>query len=44
MEELTQIRDGVRALCARFPGEYWREKDRARTYPGEFVRALTEAG
>jgi alkylation response protein AidB-like acyl-CoA dehydrogenase len=44
MEELTQIRDGVRALCARFPGEYWREKDRTRTYPGEFVRALTEAG
>jgi acyl-CoA dehydrogenase len=44
MEEITAIRDGVRALCARFPGEYWREKDRARTYPGEFVAALTEAG
>ena len=23
-----QIRDAVRALCARFPGEYWRRKDR----------------
>jgi acyl-CoA dehydrogenase len=42
--EITAIRDGVRALCARFPGEYWRAKDRERAYPGEFVRALTEAG
>jgi alkylation response protein AidB-like acyl-CoA dehydrogenase len=44
MDEITQIREGVRALCARFPGEYWREKDRSRAYPGEFVAALTEAG
>jgi hypothetical protein len=42
--ELDDIRDGVRALCARFPGEYWRQKDRERAYPGEFVAALTEAG
>jgi acyl-CoA dehydrogenase len=38
------IRDGVRALCAKFPGEYWRALDRERAYPTEFVRALTEAG
>ena len=38
------IRRGVRALCARFPGAYWRERDRAREYPTAFVRALTEAG
>jgi acyl-CoA dehydrogenase len=43
-EDLRSIRDGVRALCQRFPGEYWREKDRERAYPTEFVRALTEAG
>ncbi len=42
--DITAIRDGVRALCARFPGEYWRAKDRERAYPGEFVQALTEAG
>ena len=42
--EIQQIRDAVRALCVRFPGEYWREKDRARAYPSEFVQALTEAG
>ena len=38
------IREGVRALCARFPGDYWRDLDRERAYPTEFVRALTEAG
>ncbi len=38
------IREGVRALCARFPGEYWRDLDRERAYPTSFVRALTEAG
>ncbi len=39
-----EIRDAVAALCRDFPGEYWREKDRERAYPGEFVKALTEAG
>ncbi|MBV9522079.1 MAG: acyl-CoA/acyl-ACP dehydrogenase [Alphaproteobacteria bacterium] len=42
--ETAAIREGVRGLCARFPGEYWRAKDRERAYPGEFVQALTEAG
>ncbi len=43
-EELQEIRDAVGRLCAGFPGEYWRELDRAREYPTAFVRALTEAG
>ena len=42
--EIEAIRQSVRALCAGYPGEYWREKDRERAYPTEFVRALTEAG
>ncbi len=42
--EIQTIRDAVRALCADFPGEYWRELDRERTYPTEFVRTLTENG
>jgi acyl-CoA dehydrogenase len=42
--EFADIREGVRALCAKFPGEYWRGLDRERTYPTEFVAALTEAG
>jgi len=43
-EELTTIRRAVRALCAEFPGPYWREKDANREYPAEFVNALTRAG
>lgn len=43
-EDLHDIRRAVQALCADFPGEYWREKDRERAYPGEFVDALTRAG
>src|SRR5215471_2928118 len=43
-DDLAQIRASVRALCSRFPGEYWRALDRDRTYPTAFVQALTEAG
>ena len=43
-EDQQEIRDAVAKLCAGFPGEYWRELDRERRYPTEFVRALTEAG
>jgi acyl-CoA dehydrogenase len=42
--ELAPIREAVRALCADFPGEYWRKLDRERGYPVEFVQALTKAG
>ena len=38
------IRAGVQRLCEQFPGAYWREKDEQRSYPVEFVHALTEAG
>ena len=37
------IRQPLRALCAGFPGEYWRALDREREYPTAFVEALTEA-
>ncbi len=43
-DNLAEIRASVRALCAPFPGEYWRKLDRERDYPTEFVAALTEAG
>ena len=39
-----EIRDAVARLCARFPGDYWRARDRDMSYPSEFVSALTEAG
>ncbi len=42
--EYGDIRAGVQRLCEQFPGAYWREKDEQRSYPVEFVDALTEAG
>jgi len=42
--DFTPIRAAVRALCADFPGEYWRALDRERAYPEQFVTALTKAG
>ena len=41
--ELGEIRTAVRALCSRFPGEYWRALEPDR-YPEEFVVALTADG
>jgi hydroxymethylpyrimidine pyrophosphatase-like HAD family hydrolase len=42
--DLAEIRRSVRALCDAFPGAYWREADRERAYPTDFVAALTQAG
>jgi len=43
-EDHKEIRESVRKLCERFPGEYWRKLDAQRAYPAEFVKALTQAG
>ncbi|MDA1091100.1 MAG: acyl-CoA/acyl-ACP dehydrogenase [Proteobacteria bacterium] len=43
-ETHPEIRDAVRALCKGFPGEYWRQCDRDRAYPTDFVGALSDAG
>ena len=42
--EHDDIRDAVIRLCQNFPDDYWRTLDRARAYPADFVRALTDAG
>ncbi|ALA20195.1 MULTISPECIES: acyl-CoA dehydrogenase family protein [unclassified Chelatococcus] len=42
--DLEPVRATTRALCAKFPGEYWRRLDRERAYPTEFVTAMAEAG
>ncbi len=44
MHDYTAIREEVAKLCAGYPGEYWRAKDKVREYPSEFVAALGEAG
>ena len=42
--DLDALRARTRALCAGFPDDYWRETDRDRRYPQEFVDTLTAAG
>ena len=42
--QYEEIRAGVRALCAGFPPEYFRDIDARRAYPEAFVDALTRAG
>lgn len=43
-EEIAEIRRSVAALCERFGDIYWRELDRERKYPSDFVNAMTESG
>jgi acyl-CoA dehydrogenase len=43
-EDHLAIRGAVRELCSAYPSAYWRDLDRQRGYPTEFVKALTEAG
>ena len=42
--EYPDIRAAVGEICAGFGDPYWRELDRVRGYPTEFVDALTKAG
>lgn len=41
---LNELREGVRAVCKRFDGEYWRNLDEVDGYPTEFVTEITKAG
>ena len=38
------VRDAIRSLVAQLPGDYFRRVDKEKSYPEEFVRALTDAG
>ncbi len=44
MEELQEIRNALVRLCQQFPNSYWRELDRTRGYPDDFIRVLTDEG
>jgi alkylation response protein AidB-like acyl-CoA dehydrogenase len=43
-DQYSDIRAAIAQLCERFPGSYWRDLDRRRAYPQEFVTALADAG
>src|SRR5215469_18529161 len=39
-----EIVNGVRALCQRFPDEYWRGQDTRHEFPHDFYKAVADAG
>ncbi len=43
-DDLIQIRDAVRRLCASFGEDYWKDLDSTHEYPTEFVQKLTSEG
>ena len=42
--EHAPIRAAIRAICARFPDDYWAEADATHTFPWAFYDALAEGG
>ena len=42
--EQEAIRDAVQKICARFPDDYWLNKDKQGGFPEDFHRAFAEAG
>ena len=43
-DEQEEIRKQVRALCSRFPDEYWRERDESGEFPWAFYQAIADGG
>ncbi len=43
-EDYPEIREGVRAICKKFPSEYWRKLEDNDDYAEEFVKELSDAG
>ena len=44
MEHLEEIRQSVRAICASYDENYWRQLDKVAGYPTEFVKEITQSG
>lgn len=44
INNFSEIREAVQALCSQFSDEYHRKIDEEKGYPEEFVDALTQAG
>jgi acyl-CoA dehydrogenase len=42
--DILEIRQSVRQLCAKYGEDYWLQLDRERGFPTEFVSELTESG
>ena len=44
MIDTTQIRESVAAICQKFGEEYWRNLDKKKDYPTDFVKEMTTSG
>ena len=43
-EDQQSIRDAVLKHCARFPDDYWLERDQDGVFPRDFHRSMAESG
>lgn len=43
-ENYDDLRDAVRAICAKYPAKYWRDLEDAHGYPTAFITELADAG
>lgn len=43
-EDFPEIREAIRAICKKYPGQYWRDLEDNDAYAEEFVRELSDAG
>ena len=43
-EQIEEIRQSVKQLCANNGEDYWLQLDRTNGFPTEFVRELTASG
>lgn len=43
-EDYPELREAVRRICERYPGEYWRKLEAEQAYPTEFIEELTKGG
>ena len=42
--EWNDIKRGVENICKNYPESYWKTLDQKRSYPTDFVNALTKSG
>jgi acyl-CoA dehydrogenase len=43
-QDRVEIRDAIQAICDGFDDAYWREKDRAASFPHEFRKVIADGG
>ena len=43
-EDYAELREPVRRICQKYPGEYWRDLEERSAYPTEMVNDLTAGG